>query len=738
MKQRFSILDFRAIANELDQRLKNLFIQNFYSTQQRLIFIRFSNKDTLLIEPTARLHLVQTYDTEISHFCKKLREYCRHSKIHRIYQIGYDRIIVIDIQRYRILIEFFSAGNIFILGENDVIIDLLRPIPDLQILKGETYKFNYIDLNLSFDKFKSTEWSNFLPFEKEFVKHFENSMKAAFGKNIEELKNEEYRHEVEIFFEKKMMEIESIGGYGEVILAKQKPDTLFSFKSSENINKENILEIQRDTFSNRSKEKTESTSSTLELNSNQSKCSDTEDKLSNRLENLKIDSIVSTELQNGLEYDSSYISNCRNPMYFINREEITKEISNNKNIKVIRFNSFNSASEYFFGDLGKAKKQEKEGKDVRIKKAQEKYIEELETQANEHRETADILEENREFITAILNIFKSVLQAKMEWSAFETFWESEKKKGNPYANSITSFDLCEKKCIVSVEDRHIELDLSIGLDRNIENYFKKKKKAVDKQKKTKNALDNIVDKLTNKKEVYKPQKRIIYWFEKFHFFISSEGFLIIGGKNAQQNDIIVKKHLIDTDLYFHGEIQGASSVICKSKPDSTVGEITIEEAAYMSLCMSKCWTDGIIQPVFYVQPEQVSKSYPNGDLAPAGTFIISGKKNMVYPKRLEYGLGLLFKLASSKDELDFSSNPEGEVIRHAIPVCAPWCVVKNYKYKVRLCPGDDKKSKVVGDIQRIFGLQSESSPEEEFVKTVGVEEYNSVILSKCKIAKMLI
>jgi len=108
MKQRFSILDFKAITNELNERLKNSFIQNFYSTQQRLLFIRFSNKDTLLIEPNARMHLSQSYDTEISHFCKKLREYCRHSRVHSIYQFGYDRIVIIDIQRYTIVVEFLA------------------------------------------------------------------------------------------------------------------------------------------------------------------------------------------------------------------------------------------------------------------------------------------------------------------------------------------------------------------------------------------------------------------------------------------------------------------------------------------------------------------------------------------------------------------------------------------------------------------------------------------------------
>lgn len=32
-------------------------------------------------------------------------------------------------------------------------------------------------------------------------------------------------------------------------------------------------------------------------------------------------------------------------------------------------------------------------------------------------------------------------------------------------------------------------------------------------------------------------------FEKFYWFISSENYLVIGGKDQQQNEIIVKRHL---------------------------------------------------------------------------------------------------------------------------------------------------------------------------------------------------
>ena len=34
-----------------------------------------------------------------------------------------------------------------------------------------------------------------------------------------------------------------------------------------------------------------------------------------------------------------------------------------------------------------------------------------------------------------------------------------------------------------------------------------------------------------------------YWFEKFYWFISSENYLVISGRDMQQNEMIVKKYM---------------------------------------------------------------------------------------------------------------------------------------------------------------------------------------------------
>lgn len=207
----------------------------------------------------------------------------------------------------------------------------------------------------------------------------------------------------------------------------------------------------------------------------------------------------------------------------------------------------------------------------------------------------------------------------------------------------------------------------------------------------------------------------------------------MGGRNSQQNEILFKKYLEPGDLYFHCDVQGASSVICKGR-----GEDTINQAACMSLCMSKCWEERIIRPVFYVEPDQVSKVAPAGEFISKGGFMIRGKKNILNLYRLEYGVGLLFEEENAVDMLDYCSFPREESrVVFGMPVVAPWVVVKEYKYRIRLCPGNEKKSKICQDILKIFHKAAEGQAEERQVKAIGLDEYMFIVMGKSKIAKIV-
>lgn len=51
--------------------------------------------------------------------------------------------------------------------------------------------------------------------------------------------------------------------------------------------------------------------------------------------------------------------------------------------------------------------------------------------------------------------------------------------------------------------------------------------------------------------------------------------------------------------------------------------------------------------MWWVYADQVSKSAPSGEYLPTGSFMVRGKKNFIYPQRMEMGLTLLFRLDES-------------------------------------------------------------------------------------------
>ena len=47
------------------------------------------------------------------------------------------------------------------------------------------------------------------------------------------------------------------------------------------------------------------------------------------------------------------------------------------------------------------------------------------------------------------------------------------------------------------------------------------------------------------------------WYEKFRWFFTSGGKLVIGGKSAEQNEEVLKAHLDRDDLIMHTKQAGS-------------------------------------------------------------------------------------------------------------------------------------------------------------------------------------
>jgi len=134
----------------------------------------------------------------------------------------------------------------------------------------------------------------------------------------------------------------------------------------------------------------------------------------------------------------------------------------------------------------------------------------------------------------------------------------------------------------------------------------------------------------------KPSKR--KWFEGFHWFVTSEGLLVVAGKDAKQNELLVAKHLAENDLFFHADVVGASATILKNGSHSR--QESRAEAAQWACCYSRAWKQGAGSADAYgVKKEQVSK-YSHGESVGKGAFMIFGEREWF--KNTELALRVFF------------------------------------------------------------------------------------------------
>src|SRR3989338_179955 len=185
------------------------------------------------------------------------------------------------------------------------------------------------------------------------------------------------------------------------------------------------------------------------------------------------------------------------------------------------------------------------------------------------------------------------------------------------------------------------LDLTKGVEQNASDYFEKAKKIKKKIKGAEEALEQNIRKLEElekkkEKSESKEEKQVAArkkeWYEKFRWFVSSDGFLVIGGRDATSNEVAIKKHTDNSDLVLHTDMAGSPFFVIKSD-GKKIPETTIKEAADATCTFSRAWKLGLqSSEVFYVSPEQVSKKTKAGEYMGKGAFIVYGKSNYVANK----------------------------------------------------------------------------------------------------------
>ena len=159
------------------------------------------------------------------------------------------------------------------------------------------------------------------------------------------------------------------------------------------------------------------------------------------------------------------------------------------------------------------------------------------------------------------------------------------------------------------------------------------------------------------------------WFEKFRWFRSSEAFLIVAGKDAVSNEVLIKKHVEKGEPVFHADVAGSPFVVIKTEGKS-VGEQTLLEAGEFAATHSRAWREGLgSADVYWVTRDQLSKTGPSGEFVAHGAFAVVGKRNWLRGVPLRVAVGVV----DNSGELRFVGGPVDAVkaVAQAFVVLTP-------------------------------------------------------------------
>ncbi len=291
------------------------------------------------------------------------------------------------------------------------------------------------------------------------------------------------------------------------------------------------------------------------------------------------------------------------------------------------FESFNDALDDYFSkklaeldELESMKSEELEKLKKRLE-IQKESLQRFEDDAERFRRIGDAIYENYQMVEKLIEAFRTARERK-SWDEIKRIVANDEK-----LKRIVKAIKPEKNAIVvKVGDFDVELEIKRSIHENADIYYEKAKKAREKAEGVKKAIEatlremeKVEEKLEKKLVTSIKVRRKREWYENYRWFFTSEGFLVIGGRTAAMNEELFSKHLESLDLFFHTQTPGAPAVILKRGQEA--GEESIREAAEFAATYSALWKEGKhVGEVYYVLPEQVSKSAKAGEYLPKGSF----------------------------------------------------------------------------------------------------------------------
>ncbi|XP_071079995.1 ribosome quality control complex subunit NEMF-like [Haliotis cracherodii] len=636
MKSRFSTVDISAVVKEL-HRFLGMRVVNIYDIDNKTYLIRLAKPDqkvVILLESGIRLHSTEfdwPKNPAPSGFSMKMRKHLKGRRLESIQQLGVDRIV--DFQfgsseaAYHVILELYDRGNIVLTDYEYTILNILRPrtdnSQDVRFAVRETYPV-------------AVAKQHELPTVERLTQIMSN------GKEGDPLKK---------------LLVPNLD-YGPALL----DHCLLGAGFAENCRIGKGFDISQDM-----------------------------PKLLSAIEEAE-EMLQTFQQEQCKGYITQRIDKKPNPKDGEDAELLTYEafhpfhLRQDEKKPFLEFASFDRAADQFFSQLESQRldvmtlQQEKTAlkKLDNVKKDHEKRLNVLQKEQEADILKGQLIEMNLQLVDQAILIVRSALANQIDWTEIWNLVKEAQLTGDPVASAIKSLKLDTNHVTLLLKDPYvgdiededeyqpvkpmrIDIDLSLSAYANSRKFFDKKRQAARKEQKTMDASKKAFKSAEKKtKQTLKEvatiasinKTRKTYWFEKFLWFISSENYLVIGGRDQQQNELIVKRYLRPGDLYVHADLHGASSCIIKNPTGLPVPPKTLNEAGTMAICNSAAWDAKVVTSAWYVHHDQVSKTAPSGEYLTTGSFMIRGKKNYLPPSYLIYGFGFLFKLE------------EGSVDRH--------------------------------------------------------------------------
>ncbi|UIO98696.1 NFACT family protein [Halobaculum sp. CBA1158] len=360
------------------------------------------------------------------------------------------------------------------------------------------------------------------------------------------------------------------------------------------------------------------------------------------------------------------------------------------------YDDFNAALDEYFHRLDLTEDEEVDdapdfeaeiAKKQRIIDQQEGAIDDFEERAEAEREKAEAVYAHYDLVDDVLSTIQAAREEGRGWEEIdETFLEGA-DRGIPEAEAVRGVDGSAATVEVDLDGTVVTLDALTGPEKNADRLYTEAKRIEGKKEGALEAIENTREELEavkRRKEEWAegdgdssagdgetddageadadgdedaetdwlsrssiPVKRHDYWYDRFRWFETSDGFLVIGGRNADQNEELVKNYMEGDDLFCHAQAHGGPVTLIKATDpseaarDVTIPESSREEAAQFAVSYSSVWKDGRgAGDAYVVTPDQVSKTPESGEYIEKGGFVIRGDRDYYRDVPAEVAVGV--------------------------------------------------------------------------------------------------